>query len=130
LKQVSFFGCADRELIEAIEHGNKKAFEELFERYWKKVYQFVFIQTQSTEIAQRVVEDVFISLWKKRAVLATEHLPSFLFAEVTDKLLSYIESAAEKAKFSEQTGKLRVDNVHATALNRKPKLLWNLMTDN
>src|SRR5690606_3761962 len=48
---------------------------------------------------EEIVQDLFISLWDKRATLHIAHLPSYLYQAVKFKALSYIESQIVQEKY-------------------------------
>ena len=57
---------AETELIRIFKKGDIKAFEELFKRYNKKLYAFLFHLLNSKEDAEEIVQETFIKIWEKR----------------------------------------------------------------
>ncbi len=55
----------DQELIECFLGGSVESFEELICRYETKVYNLALRLTKSPEDAQEVLQDVFVTLYKK-----------------------------------------------------------------
>jgi RNA polymerase sigma-70 factor (ECF subfamily) len=53
-------------LIKAFKKGDTRAFENLFERYHKKLYAFLMHLFNSKEDAEEIVQDTFIKIWEKR----------------------------------------------------------------
>jgi len=89
----------DCELLEAVRQNDKKAFEELFKRYWMKVYGMTYALVRSEKPTQEIVQDIFISLWDKRLTLSINHLPSYLYVTVKNKTLNYIASQITREKY-------------------------------
>lgn len=57
----------DVELIRCLKtNNNRVAFEELYNRYWKKLLVQALIKLRSEVEAEEVVQDVFIDLWERR----------------------------------------------------------------
>jgi RNA polymerase sigma-70 factor (family 1) len=56
----------DEELVVLIAQDNVKAFQILYNRYWKKMLAKAHAQLQSNTIAEEVVQDAFINFWKRR----------------------------------------------------------------
>lgn len=56
----------DEELVVLITQDNVKAFQLLYNRYWKKMLAKAYTQLQSHTIAEEVVQDAFINFWKRR----------------------------------------------------------------
>jgi len=82
----------DDELLEAIRHDDEAAFAELFRRYWRKVHDMAFPRVRSEEVTAEIVQDLFISLWDKRASHAIRHLPSYFYTAVKNRALNYMEA--------------------------------------
>ncbi|MEJ1240307.1 RNA polymerase sigma-70 factor [Chryseolinea sp. T2] len=82
----------DIDLLEAIRHDREDAFAELFRRYWQKVHDMAFPRVRSEEITAEIVQDLFISLWDKRASHSIKHLPSYFYTAVKNKALNYIQA--------------------------------------
>ncbi len=51
--------------------GSRDAFMQVYDQYWKLIYQVVRKRTGFTELAQDVAQDVFIILWDRRETLGT-----------------------------------------------------------
>jgi RNA polymerase sigma-70 factor (ECF subfamily) len=85
-------------LLEAIRGNDEKAFAELFRRYWKYVYAIAYKRIRSEAETQEIVQDLFISLWNKRARLSVAHLPSYLYVSVKNKILNYVASQSARRK--------------------------------
>jgi RNA polymerase sigma factor (sigma-70 family) len=54
------------DLTEKWQHGDVNAFETLFKQYEKLVYRTAYLITGNKEIANDVLQEVFISVWKSR----------------------------------------------------------------
>jgi len=53
-------------LIQRLKNDDLKAFDELYWKYQKAVYQNVFKLTRDMLASEDIVQEVFISLWEKR----------------------------------------------------------------
>jgi RNA polymerase sigma-70 factor (family 1) len=89
---------SEQELLEAIRHDNEKAFEEIFNRYWSKVYGTAYSLVRSREVTQEIVQGLFISLWDKRASLTINNLLSYLTTAARHRALDVIESQLVRQK--------------------------------
>ncbi|SHF39150.1 RNA polymerase sigma factor [Pedobacter caeni] len=63
------------ELIRQISNGDKRAFTILFDAYYKSLGQYIYKLTESLEVTEEIVQDVFIKVWLKREELV--HIKSF-----------------------------------------------------
>lgn len=89
---MSFSIYTDSELLEAIRENDQEAFAELVKRHWKKVHAMAYVRIRLEDATQEIVQELFISLWEKRATLSIRHLPSYLSSAVKNRVLNYIDS--------------------------------------
>lgn len=68
----------DQELIAQVIQGDERAFGQLFQRYWERLYLSANRRLADPELAKEVVHDVFLDLWRRRESLAITHLPAYL----------------------------------------------------
>jgi len=75
-------------------NSNATAFEELYLRFCKVLHQFAFRVIKSDHIAEEIVSDIFVQLWKKRSELtAIDNLRVFLYVAVKNQSLTYLYKA-------------------------------------
>lgn len=86
-------------MLEAIRKNDEKAFNELFNRYWRKVHAMAYSRVRSKEVTEEIVQDLFTSLWDKRATHSIKNLHSYLFQAVKFKVLNYLESRIVQEKY-------------------------------
>lgn len=89
---------SDSELLSAIQQDNERAFAELVRRYWKYVHAMTYARIRSLDATQEIVQNLFISIWDKRAKLAIEHLPSYMCVATKNRVLNYIQSQLTQKK--------------------------------
>ena len=61
---------SDEDLIGLLQEGQVSAFEELYNRYWERLYNSAAKRISAGEVAEEIVQDFFTSLWVNRAKLA------------------------------------------------------------
>lgn len=88
----------DEEILNAIKQGDKMAFNELYNRYWKKVYWNACSKTGSREVSEEIVEDFFISMWQKRETLAISNFTAYLYTSIKNKCLNYLQEKTIETK--------------------------------
>ncbi|QEE49775.1 RNA polymerase sigma-70 factor [Flavobacterium alkalisoli] len=64
-------------------------FEEIYTGYWEKLYVFSFKMTQDRELAQNIVQDVFIDFWERRNETTILSIESYLFRAVKNQVYKY-----------------------------------------
>ena len=89
----------DKELLYAIRHDNEGAFAELFKRYGKVIYKMAYSRLRSKIAAEEIVQNLFISLWDKRATISIDNVSSYFFIAVKHRVLNTIESQIVHKKY-------------------------------
>lgn len=58
---------SDFELLKLLKrHDDSSAFEEIYNRYWSKLYDAAFKRLRCTEAAADIVQQVFAVIWQQR----------------------------------------------------------------
>lgn len=91
----------DQQLVDFLRDGSDKAFAEIYNRYWFKLYSIAFHQTGTKEEAEELVHDVFESLWNKRGHAEIKHLGAYLVVSVKNLTINYIKSQITQRKYQE-----------------------------
>jgi len=88
---------ADFNLFCLFKEGSGKAFDEIYNRYWEKLYNYAFHRTRSKDTAFEIVQDIFVSLWSRREVIQLQSsLSGYLFASVRFQILNHIKNSRLK----------------------------------
>jgi RNA polymerase sigma-70 factor (family 1) len=111
---LSFCTYTDRDLLEAVRKNNQQAFAELFRRHWKKVHAMAYVRIRLEDATQEIVQELFISLWEKRATLSITHLPSYLSRAVKNRVLNYIDSQTVRTRHCENFTRLKQEHDNVT----------------
>lgn len=78
MKPYSSADCTDDELLDLIRlHNDQAAFAEIYRRYWKVLINAAGKRINSMEVAEEIVQDVFVSFYLRRKEI---HLQSSLEA--------------------------------------------------
>ncbi|GAB3907344.1 RNA polymerase sigma-70 factor [Larkinella knui] len=91
----------DDQVLSAMSEGNRLALAELYERYWYVLYRVAFQKTKSSEMAEELVQDLFVQLWQKRASLTVRRVDSYLFGALKYSVIDSIKSRIVHEKFQE-----------------------------
>ena len=86
-----------RELQRLVASGDEAAFTQLYLHYGKKLIQFAVSLIRSREIAEELVEDVFVKLWSNRErIREIDNLTVYLYVSVKNKSLNALSSKANE----------------------------------
>ncbi len=91
----------DEQLVAFLKESNKKAFEEIYNRYWYKLFNMAYRETGTREEAEELVHDLFETLWKKRQEHTIRHLSSYLVASIKHLSTNYIKSQITRRRYLE-----------------------------
>ncbi len=82
----------DDQLLKQLYQNDEGAFAEIYNRYWKPLYTSAHNILQVREAAQDAVQEVFISLWKRRQDLQVDVLQSYLHQAVRFQVFKAIRA--------------------------------------
>ena len=99
--RMSSSQLSDEELVSGLRNGHARAFEEIYQRYWYKLYGVAYQQTGTHEEAEELVQNLFESLWHRRDQLTIRHLPSYLVVSIKHLATNYVKSQITHRKYQE-----------------------------
>ena len=97
----SFKAYSDEGLLKLLKQQELGAFEEIYFRYWKKLYSAAFRRVQSREVSEELVQDIFTTLWMNRQVLQIEILSAYLYSAIKYKVINHLEKEISRRMYSE-----------------------------
>jgi RNA polymerase sigma-70 factor (family 1) len=62
----------EKELMENLQKGDRKAFEKLYRHYIDSIFRKIHYLTKSAEIAEELTQDVFLKVWERRESINCE----------------------------------------------------------
>lgn len=95
----------DTELLDRVTNDDRSAFEMIYRKYWKHLYDFAFMKTHDTDVSEDIVQDLFVTIWEKRKTLNVKNLRAYLFTATRNSVIDHYK----KKIFSE------LDHVEAVA---------------
>lgn len=91
----------DQELLFLLTQGSKAAFDALYDKYWKKVYNAAFKRLNDTEYAQDIAQDVFVQLWTRATTAPIDNLPAYLNVAARNGVFKHMEKQSRFADLPE-----------------------------
>jgi RNA polymerase sigma factor (sigma-70 family) len=92
----------DNALFEHVRRDNELAYNELYNRYWEKLYFVAYKHLGSDLDAREIVQEVFIAIWVRRKTLQITFFPAYVAAITRYAVYASIErkrKEAERVKF-------------------------------
>lgn len=85
-----------RSIQDAICKGNEPALTELYRLFSRRLLHFARLITRSPEIAEEIVEDVFVKLWTNRdRINEVENLTVYLYVATKNQALNAVSQKAK-----------------------------------
>jgi RNA polymerase sigma-70 factor, ECF subfamily len=82
----------EAEILERIRNGDMKAFEAIFRAYYQSLCLFSLRYLKRSDLAEEIVQDIFVTIWDKREGLQLEtSLKSYLYRSVHNNSLKYLQ---------------------------------------
>lgn len=90
-------------VIDELIKGSYMAFDNLFESYSDKLYHFVLSIIKVPQLAEDIVQEVFIKIWERRLELNRhKSFKSFLFSIAYNETISLLRRKKLETKYLEQ----------------------------
>ncbi|RYF97595.1 MAG: RNA polymerase sigma-70 factor [Chitinophagaceae bacterium] len=106
----------DIELLELL--GTEEdiyAFNEIYNRYWDRMYGAAFKRLKLPEIAEEMVQDLFTDIWlRRRSLHITTALPIYLFSAIRYRVINYIHKEILKNNYAQNVLAVNADFDNST----------------
>lgn len=92
----------EEELTALLKEGDHAAFTEIYHRYWKKLFYIAGKKLGNLEEAEEVVQNIFMSLWNRRAVIIiTTTLGAYLTTSVKYWIIKILDKQYHQQKYTQ-----------------------------
>jgi RNA polymerase sigma-70 factor (family 1) len=86
-----------REIQQGIFQSNEQSLAALYKLFNKRLIHFARVVTRSVDLAEEVVEDVFVKLWSNRQkIMEIDNLTVYLYVAVKNRSLNSISQKARE----------------------------------
>ena len=87
------------ELLSLVASGNEKAYRKLFHLYADLLHTYIQHLTKSNELAEEIVQDIFLQIWTTRETLGNIHnFRNYLFVISRNHALNIIKKMVRENK--------------------------------
>lgn len=87
------------DLFRLLANDDEDAFNELYHRYWQKLFAIAYNRLQQRCLAEDVVHDVFAALWANRQKLQVEQLENYLATATRYTVFAKLRREAYQHKY-------------------------------
>jgi RNA polymerase sigma-70 factor (family 1) len=91
----------DIQLWHAVRMSNQAAFNSLFERYWIRLYKTAHYYLDDSEACAEIVNDVFVSIWKRRQELEIVSFAAFMQTSIRYQIYKHRKAVKLDIVFNE-----------------------------
>ena len=92
----------DKRLLERVKNDSDSAFEEIYNSYWKQLFNFGMGKLNQREVVEGIVQEVFIDFWVRRKSININHsLSSYLHSSVNFRIINQYKSRSIREKYLE-----------------------------
>lgn len=85
---------SDQELLDQCRLNDERAFNMLFDRYFKRLYTFGYGLVQDEDLSKEIAMDVMLRLWQKKGDLVVENqLLPYLFRSIKNAVYNHWRKA-------------------------------------
>lgn len=93
----------ERECFLRMADGDEIAFGEIFYHYGPRILPFVKKMVRSVEVAEEIIQDVFVSLWRNRQNLAgIDNYTSYIFTIATNRTFNHLKQKARESRVRQE----------------------------
>lgn len=123
-----FRNLSDEELTALMKDGEEAAFDEIYHRYWDKLYYTAHKMVKSAAVAEEITQDTFMLFWIKRETLEIQSLRPYLAAMLRYETYRYL-AKSRQAKEIEQS--IRYETVPSVSMEHEVenRMLLEIITN-
>lgn len=123
-----FHSFSDDDLTALVKNGEQAAFDEIYNRYWKKLYFIAYRIVKSAEIAEEITQDTFMLFWIKKETLHIHSLGPYLAAMLRYEVYRNLAKTKQTEELEMSVGQQTVFSVSMDE-EIENKLLLEIITN-
>jgi RNA polymerase sigma-70 factor (family 1) len=101
LQLRAYASWTDEALLEAMAADDRSAFAELYERHWYRVFALAYRKLKERGPAEELVQDLFATLWHKRAEHTIQQLEHYLATAITRRVIGYLRAQQVRVAYAD-----------------------------
>lgn len=113
---ASLSGASDADLYLSMKSGNRAAYCEIYERYWKRLYNETYKRLKDPARVEELVQDVFLDLWLSRDRKEIDHLEKYLVGSARFAVCTNYRRTRNVPSFVEPLEHMALSNLDADSL--------------
>ncbi|HTI92626.1 MAG TPA: sigma-70 family RNA polymerase sigma factor [Puia sp.] len=106
-----------------LKQDHAQAFQELYDRYWQKLYYLAHKRLKSATAAEEIVQNVFLTIWRKRKTLNIDQPAPYMAAVTRYAVYHFLAAEKQRAENEEAAGSRQLEVVALEMLIDDKQLL-------
>ena len=83
----------EKQTIIRAQKGEKDAFSNLYDKYLRKIYDFIYYKTHHTETAEDITSIVFMKAWKSIGTFKGEYFSAWLYCIARNAVIDHYRTS-------------------------------------
>lgn len=114
VKMEYYCSLSNEQLLVLLKDGDQQAFATLYDRNWEEVLTYVFKAIGSLDEAQDIVQEIFISIWRRRGEIAVStSFKAYLLKSARNLSIRHMSKAGVKSRLLQELA----DQMHEAELS-------------
>jgi RNA polymerase sigma-70 factor (family 1) len=109
---------SDLQLWASIRQDDELAFNELFKRYWIRLYKTAYQYLKDKEGSEEVVHDVFLNIWNRRTELEILTFSSYMLTAIRYQIYNRMRATKSPLVYSDERMQVNVSPEYNTGENK------------
>lgn len=109
----------EKDLLEAMKCNDFSAFNEIYKRYWKRLFVFANNILEDQDTCEDIVQDIFTSLYLNRRKLVIASLKPYLFQAVKFQVIKHLRRDRLSQKHIDRMTAIQFTNQTEEIINLK-----------
>ncbi|MDR6943751.1 RNA polymerase sigma-70 factor [Mucilaginibacter pocheonensis] len=97
---MSYVNYTDLELLAFLRQNKRGAYNEIYNRYWKKMLLVAWNHSRDDFVAKDIVQDVFIKLWENQHNCQIDNLPAFLATSIKYQIFRHYRKEQRRTELA------------------------------
>ena len=106
----------DQQLLTLLRDSDERAFTEIYNRYWNKLFAVAYHRLEDEMEAEEIVQDIYVSLWKRRKDIQLYHpLKSYLSIAVKYQVITHLARLKRRKDYEGYLAKSFLNRAETTS---------------
>jgi RNA polymerase sigma-70 factor (family 1) len=106
---------SEQQCLEALRQGDESAFNSIYNTHFVKLYSIAYNSTKCTDLAQEIVQEIFVSFWiNRKTLLITKSIEAYLIGAVRNKVFDHLDKQIVRDRHKQRVMEVSNDSNNST----------------